>query len=113
MAGGPNDIGTLRDIKIFRANRLIAHVDVYDYILNGKASNIHLTDNDVIVVGPYDCLVNITGKVKRPMYYEMKKSESVGTLLKYGGSVPASAPGVWVQRVCRSSAGLCRLRVLP
>ena len=91
MAGGPNDIGTLRDIKIFRANRLIAHVDVYDYILNGKASNIHLTDNDVIVVGPYDCLVNITGKVKRPMYYEMKKSESVGTLLKYAGSFTGDA----------------------
>ena len=89
MAGGPNDIGTLRDIKIFRANRLIAHVD--DYILNGKASNIHLTDNDVIVVGPYDCLVNITGKVKRPMYYEMKKSESVGTLLKYAGSFTGDA----------------------
>ena len=91
MAGGPNDIGMLRDIKIFRANRLIAHVDVYDYILNGKASNIHLTDNDVIVVGPYDCLVNITGKVKRPMYYEMKKSESVGTLLKYAGSFTGDA----------------------
>ena len=91
MAGGPNDIGTLRDIKIFRANRLIAHVDVYDYILNGKASNIHLTDNDVIVVGPYDCLVNITGKVKRPMYYEMKKSESVGTLLKYAGGFTGDA----------------------
>ena len=91
MAGGPNDIGPLRDIKIFRANRLIAHVDVYDYILNGKASNIHLTDNDVIVVGPYDCLVHITGKVKRPMYYEMKKSESVGTLLKYAGSFTGDA----------------------
>lgn len=91
MAGGPNDIGTLRDIKIFRANRLIAHVDVYDYILNGKASNIHLTDNDVIVVGPYDCLVGINGKVKRPMYYEMKKSESVGTLLKYAGGFTGDA----------------------
>ena len=91
MAGGPNDIGTLRDIKIFRANRLIAMVDVYDYILNGKASNIHLTDNDVIVVGPYDCLVGINGKVKRPMYYEMKKSESVGTLLKYAGGFTGDA----------------------
>lgn len=91
MAGGPNDLGTLRNIKVFRNNRLIAHVDVYDYILNGKASNIHLTDNDVIVVGPYDCLVNITGKVKRPMYYEMKKSESVGTLLKYAGSFTGDA----------------------
>lgn len=91
MAGGPNDLGTLRNIKVFRSNRLIAMVDVYDYILNGKASNIHLTDNDVIVVGPYDCLVSINGKVKRPMYYEMKKSESVGTLLKYAGGFTGDA----------------------
>ena len=91
MAGGPNDLGTLRNIKVFRNNRLIAMVDVYDYILNGKASNIHLTDNDVIVVGPYDCLVSIHGKVKRPMYYEMKKSESVGTLLKYAGGFTGDA----------------------
>lgn len=91
MAGGPNDIGTLRNIKVFRANRLVATVDVYDYILNGKASNIHLTDNDVIVVSPYDCLVNITGKVKRPMYYEMKSNESVGTLLKYAGNFTGDA----------------------
>ncbi len=91
MAGGPNDLGTLRNIKVFRNNRLIAMVDVYDYILNGKASNIHLTDNDVIVVGPYDCLVSISGKVKRPMYYEMKKSESVGTLLKYAGGFTGDA----------------------
>ncbi|MCI6550998.1 MAG: SLBB domain-containing protein [Prevotella sp.] len=85
MAGGPNDIGTLRNIKVFRRNRLIAVVDVYDYILNGKASNIHLSDEDVIAVGPYDCLVNMTGKVKRPMYYEMRKNESVGSLIKYAG----------------------------
>ena len=91
MAGGPNDLGTLRNIKVFRNNRLIAMVDVYDYILNGKASNIHLTDNDVIVVGPYDCLVGINGKAKRPMYYEMKKSESVGTLLKYAGGFTGDA----------------------
>ncbi|MCI6618177.1 MAG: SLBB domain-containing protein [Prevotella sp.] len=91
MAGGPNDIGTLRNIKVFRRNRLIAVVDVYDYILNGKASNIHLSDEDVIAVGPYDCLVNMTGKVKRPMYYEMRKNESVGSLIKYAGGFASDA----------------------
>ena len=61
-------------------------MDVYDYILNGKLSgNVRLQDNDVIVVGPYECIVDIAGKVKRPMYYEMKKTESVQTLLKYAG----------------------------
>lgn len=92
MAGGTNDIGTLRSIKVYRNNRLISTVDIYDYILNGKLSgNVRLTDNDVIVVGPYDCLVNITGKVKRPMFYEMKKNESVGTLLKYAGGFTGDA----------------------
>lgn len=92
MAGGTNDIGTLRNIKIFRNNRLITVVDIYDYMLNGKLTgNIRLADNDVIVVGPYDCLVDITGKVKRPMFYEMKKSESIATLLKYAGGFTGDA----------------------
>ncbi len=86
MAGGVSGIGTLRNIKVFRNGKEVSVVDVYDYILNGKLSgNVRLQDNDVIMVGPYECIVDIAGKVKRPMYYEMKKSESVQTLLKYAG----------------------------
>ena len=92
MAGGTNEIGTLRNIKVYRNGKLVSIVDIYDYILNGKLTgNVRLADNDVIVVGPYDCLVNITGKVKRPMYYEMRKNESVGTLLKYAGGFTGDA----------------------
>ena len=92
MAGGTNDLGTLRNIKVYRNNRLVTVVDIYDYILNGKLTgNVRLTDNDVIVVGPYDCLVTITGKVKRPMIYEMKKNESVNSLLKYSGGFTGDA----------------------
>ena len=66
--------------------------DIYDFIQNGKlAGNVRLTDNDMIVVDAYDCLVNITGKVKRPMYYEMKKNESVASLLKYAGGFTGDA----------------------
>lgn len=86
MAGGISDIGSLRDIKVYRQGRLVTQVDVYDYILNGQLTgNISLVDNDVIIVSPYDCLVNVSGKVKRPMFYEMKKTESIQTLLKYAG----------------------------
>ena len=92
MAGGINDLGTLRNIKVYRQNKLVTVVDIYDYILNGKLTgNVRLADNDVVVVGAYDCLVNLTGKVKRPMYYEMKRSESVGTLLKYAGGFAGDA----------------------
>ena len=92
MAGGVNDLGTLRNIKVYRNSQLISTVDIYDYILNGKLTgNVRLAENDVIVVGPYDCLVNITGKVKRPMFYEMRRNESVGTLLKYAGGFTGDA----------------------
>ena len=92
MAGGINDIGTLRNIKVFRNGRQITVVDVYEYILNGRlAGNIRLMENDVIVVGPYDCLVGIEGNVKRPMFYEMRSTESVGTVLKYAGGFTGDA----------------------
>lgn len=92
MAGGTNDLGTLRNIKVYRNNRLVSTVDIYDYILNGKLTgNVRLADNDVIVVGPYDCLVTVSGKVKRPMIYEMRRDESVGTLLKYAGGFTGDA----------------------
>ena len=86
MAGGISELGTLRNIKVFRRGSLVTVVDVYDYILNGKLTgNIRLQDNDVIVVGTYDAMVSIKGKVKRPMYYEMKKTESLAALLNYAG----------------------------
>ena len=92
MANGTNSLGTLRDIKVFRGGRQITSVDIYDYILNGKLSgNVRLADNDVIMVGPYECIVDIAGNVKRPMAYEMKKNESVATLLKYAGGFATGA----------------------
>jgi protein involved in polysaccharide export with SLBB domain len=92
MAGGVNGLGTLRDIKVFRGGRQIASVDIYDYILNGKLSgNIRLAENDVIMVGPYQNIVDVAGNVKRPMAYEMKKNESIATLLKYAGGFTGDA----------------------
>ena len=91
-AGGINDIGTLRNVKVFRQGKLVTVVDIYEYILNGRlAGNILLQDNDVIQVGTYDCLVDIEGKVKNPMYYEMRSRESVGTLIKYAGGFTGDA----------------------
>ena len=92
MAGGPNEIGTLRNIKVYRGGRLLSNVDVYDFLLNGKLTGeVRLQDNDVITVSPYEALVNITGKVKRPMFYEMKKSETAATLLRYAGGFTGDA----------------------
>ena len=92
MAGGPNDIGTLRSIKVFRDGRQISSVDVYAFLLNGHLTgDVRLQDNDIITVGPYESLVCIAGKVKRPMFYEMKKTESAATLLRYAGGFTGDA----------------------
>lgn len=92
MAGGVSDIGTLRAVKVYRDNKLVSTIDIYDYIINGvMKDNIRLMDGDVIVVGPYDSVVKVAGKVKRPMFYEMKNSESVATLLKYAGGFTGDA----------------------
>ena len=102
MAGGVTGVGTLRSIKVYRGGRQLTVVDVYDYILNGKLTgNVRLADNDVIVVGPYDCIVDISGQVKRPMAYEMRKGESLATLLKYAGGFSAKAykKGIQVNRI--------------
>lgn len=92
MAGGPNYIGTMRNVKVYRNGRLISTVDVYDFLLNGKLSgDVRLEDNDIITVSPYEALVGITGKVKRPMFYEMKKGETAATLIQYAGGFSGDA----------------------
>lgn len=92
MAGGVNDLGTLRNIKVYRQGRLISTVDVYQFILNGRlAGNVRLADNDVIQVGTYDAIVDITGRVKRPMAYELREDESLSTLLNYSGGFASDA----------------------
>ena len=91
-AGGIGELGTLRNVRVLRGGNLVTVVDIYEYILNGRlAGNIRLKDGDVIQVGPYDCLVNVSGNVKRPMYYEMRANESVATLLKYAGGFAGDA----------------------
>ncbi len=92
MAGGPNEIGTLRNVKVYRHGKLISNVDVYDFLLNGRLTgDVRLQDNDVITVSPYEALVNIAGKVKRPMFYEMKHNETAATLLRYAGGFTGDA----------------------
>ena len=91
-AGGVNRIGSLRAIKVYRDSKEIATLDVYDYLINGKyETNIRLEDNDMIIVQPYDSYVTVTGKVKRPRIYEMKKDETLGDLFKYAGGFTGDA----------------------
>ncbi|WP_299992612.1 SLBB domain-containing protein [uncultured Bacteroides sp.] len=85
-AGGVNKIGSLRGIKLVRNGKTIETLDVYEFIMKGKMNDdIRLQEGDVIIVSPYEALVDIVGKVKRPMYYEMKSTETLANLLEYAG----------------------------
>jgi len=85
-AGGVSDLGTMRNIEVYRNGKLITKVDLYKFILEGRlAGNVNLQDNDLIKVPTYECLVGVTGNVKRPMFYEMRKDETVSTLISYAG----------------------------
>jgi protein involved in polysaccharide export with SLBB domain len=92
MAGGVSQVGSLRNIQVSRGGHIVGKVDVYEFIMQGKTGDdIRLQEGDVIIVPPYDVLVKIEGNVKRPMKYEMKKNESVQTLLKYAGNFSSDA----------------------
>ncbi len=86
VAGGPNEMGTLRNIKVFRNNELISTVDFYDFLINGVTrTNIRLQNDDVILVGPYLKRVELKGEVKRPGIYELKDGETFEDLLNFSG----------------------------
>ena len=91
-AGGVSDIGSLRNVQLVRNGKNIATIDVYEFIMKGNAQDdIRLQEGDVVIVPAYDVLVKISGKVKRPMRFEMKKGESLSTLITYAGGFDADA----------------------
>lgn len=91
-AGGVSDIGSLRNVQLVRNGKNIATIDVYQFILKGNIQDdIRLQEGDVVIVPAYDALVKISGKVKRPMRFEMKKEESLSTLISYAGGFEADA----------------------
>ncbi len=91
-AGGVNQIGSLRNVQVTRNGKTVAKVDVYDFIMKGKTQDdIRLQEGDVIIVPAYEALVQISGNVKRPMKFEMKKNETLATLIGYAGGFSADA----------------------
>ena len=91
-AGGVNEIGSLRGIKVYRNSKEVAKLDVYDYLLNGKYNtNIRLEENDMVIVSPYDQLAVVRGKVKRNRIFEMKKGETLSQLLNMAGGFTGDA----------------------
>ena len=104
VAGGITNAGTLRDIKVFRNSKQIASIDLYTYLMSGKEDNIRLEDGDMIIVDQYAQHVSISGNVRRPMTYELKKGESLAQLIYYAGGFSAEAYTDAV-RVTRNNGG--------
>lgn len=104
-AGGVNQIGSLRSVKLYRNNKLLRTLDIYDFLLKGQSNNdIRLTDGDMVVVPPYISLINISGNVKRPMYYEILEKESLADLVNYAGGFTGDAYSKKI-KVVRNTGG--------
>ena len=91
-AGGIQDPGTVRNIKVVRGDKVAGLVDVYEFLLKGNSgSDIRLEEGDVILVSPYSCLVTVEGGVKRPMQFEMKTGETLANLIEFAGGFATGA----------------------
>ena len=91
-AGGVTEIGSVRAVKVSRGSEIIATVDLYQYLFNGyAATDIILKDGDVIIVPSSGLLVEVKGKAKRPMYYELVEGETLADALGYAGGFDSDA----------------------
>ncbi|MBS9523446.1 SLBB domain-containing protein [Litoribacter alkaliphilus] len=85
-AGGPNERGSMRNVKLIRNNREIARIDIYDFLMRGTADlNSQLQDQDVIMVEPFEARVQVAGEVKRPGIFEVKEGENLQSVMRYAG----------------------------
>lgn len=91
-AGGINDIGSMRNVEVVRNGKKVATVDIYEFLFNGsQKGNIRLQEGDLIIVPPYEQLVNLEGNVKRPMYYELKPGETLQDIVNFAGGFTGDA----------------------
>ncbi len=92
IAGGPNDLGTLRNIQIRRAGKIIKTLDVYEFLKDPNSRlDFYLEDNDYILIPPAERIVRISGEVRRPMLYELKDKEHLNELITYASGFTATA----------------------
>lgn len=91
-AGGPNEIGSFRQIEIIRNSRVIRKLDIYDFLVKGsQKDNITLQDQDIIRVPAYRTRVELAGQIKIPALFEVLPGESLQTVLNYAGGFTDSA----------------------
>ncbi len=96
-AGGPNENGAFRNVQVYRDNRLVSTVDIYDFLINGnQSSNVTLQDNDVVIVPPVQTRVELIGPVRREGLFELKSDERIMDLLSFSGGF---GPKAYTKRI--------------
>ena len=91
-AGGPNQLGSVRNIYIKRDGVTIDSLDIYKFLFDPlKTNDIYLQDGDYLFIPPANNVVEMSGAINRPYTYEAKKGESVGDLIKYAGGFISTA----------------------
>ncbi len=102
-AGGVTDIGTLRSVEVLRGGRRIAELDLYDFIFSGKfGQDVRLEEGDIVLVRPYEMMVEAKGKFRRPMFYELRPGETLQQLFDYAAGFAGDAYNKEVRVVRRS-----------
>lgn len=92
IAGGINDFGSFRDIKVKRNNKVIQTIDVYEYLIFGNAQkHLRLQSGDLIFVEKRHNLITVDGAVKRPMIYELKKNETLDKAIMFANGLDVDA----------------------
>ncbi len=93
-AGGVSDIGSLRNIEVKRAGKIVQTVDLYDLLINGdSSSDILLQSGDVVFIPTQGNTASILGEVRRPAIYELKTGDNFSQVLAMaGGLLPSAYP---------------------
>lgn len=92
LSGGPNINGSYRDIQLIRGGRIIAHLDIYDFLLNGKNDvNPSLANGDIVMIPTYAKRITVTGEFKRNGLFEAKEGETVADIIRYAGGFKPAA----------------------
>lgn len=100
-AGGPDDVGTYRKVRLLRQGAIVSEIDLYDYFIGGKIPSITLQDQDVIQVPSYNSQIKVSGGFKTLGYFELLENETLSDLLKYSGGFSSNAfkESVFVSRI--------------
>lgn len=91
QSGGPAENGSFRMVNIIRGGKVIETVDLYDFLVFGKETNVRLQDQDAIKVLPYKNRVSIGGEVKNKALFEVKDDETLADLIKFAGGFTEKA----------------------